>query len=822
MPFHGGLQLRSPEGPPSQAELQLMKDLGCEWVRIPVDMAFCLQTDPADLTLAGIDTTGGGAMNSALVAFSLGLKVMVTLTYSDPAWGTQYHEIPKTATQIAGWSRAAAKFVEVNGPIVSAWEIWNEINHGPFNYSPTMATIRPFMKAVVLAMRAEDPNVFIVTSGPASATSYTGQYVNRWDLDANAPALTPTGTTYNTGNGGGSISIATTLDGWFAVDGLVAGNTPGTAWVNAYGCHMYCGTFNPLLQHFGMPSYHAWNDVPNHGTTPYNYWDDIISVRDPGKPLWMTEGGWHGGSADLSEGTAANFAIIQLADWRTKQDEGRAGPFFCFELHDQAIYGASVDVEDYLGMYKLTAGPTYTAKAQQGVWRAFTGATDPEEPPPDPEDPPPVDPPVVLPPPGPTSVSHWGIGVAVEIAFVDNAFTLDSAANGVLDENLLKPDWTWTDVTQYVMRFDTDMGRARGLERFSAGTATVTMNDTVDRRFDPTNTSGAYYPNILPGKPIRIRAENNSVSYNLWFGYIDAWDLTYTQGPSGGGASYVEIRATDGFKLLSGFKTDAVPKQGFDELAGARVHRLLNHADWPGAMRHINAGTANLIATTLEDPVLDELTAVMFSEGGLLYQDGAGSVVFEDRDAATVNTRSRVSQATFGENEIKYADIEVAYDDELIKNDVTLETTPGLRARREDTDSQSTYGTHPFEITGLWNRNEGALGGLADLILALSKDAELRVDTMKLKPQRDPTVMWPEALGRLIHDRVTIIRRPPGGGTMSQECFIEGIKHTAEADGAWETVFSFSSGNTTVFNPLNFVLDNLLIGVLDGVGVLSF
>src|SRR5262245_55480024 len=115
--------------------------------------------------------------------------------------------------------------------------------------------------------------------------------------------------------------------------------------------------------------------------------------------------------------------------------------------------------------------------------------------------------------------SHFGISLTVEVAFQNNAFVLDSPTLGVLDTNKLHPDWVFTDISSYVKSFDTNMGRQRNLERFSAGTATFTLDDSVDRRFDPNNAAGAYYPNVRPGIPIKVTATYNAVTYPVWWGF---------------------------------------------------------------------------------------------------------------------------------------------------------------------------------------------------------------------------------------------------------------------------------------------------------------
>jgi hypothetical protein len=65
--------------------------------------------------------------------------------------------------------------------------------------------------------------------------------------------------------------------------------------------------------------------------------------------------------------------------------------------------------------------------------------------------------------------------------------------------------YTWTDITAYVRSFDTKRGRSYELDQMQAGTATFQL-DNKDGRFTPGLATGAYFPNVLPRRRIRVRA----------------------------------------------------------------------------------------------------------------------------------------------------------------------------------------------------------------------------------------------------------------------------------------------------------------------------
>jgi len=80
----------------------------------------------------------------------------------------------------------------------------------------------------------------------------------------------------------------------------------------------------------------------------------------------------------------------------------------------------------------------------------------------------------------------------------------------------------WIDVSAYVEGFSTRRGRSNEFDTIQAGTVTLTLNNKA-RLFDPTNTASTYYPNVVPGKQIRIRATWNAVDYAVFRGFVQSW-----------------------------------------------------------------------------------------------------------------------------------------------------------------------------------------------------------------------------------------------------------------------------------------------------------
>lgn len=391
----------------------------------------------------------------------------------------------------------------------------------------------------------------------------------------------------------------------------------------------------------------------------------------------------------------------------------------------------------------------------------------------------------------------------LEIGFTDGASTgtymhLDDPARGLIGVGTLAPDAVWTDVTAYLSSFDLRRGSNRVTNpviRYESGTASFALRNE-DRRFDPTHLTGPYVAGgvtqVTPMRAARLRALWNGTYYDLWRGYADSWDLSY-EGPN---YSTCELTASDGFKVLAGHDRIAGVSQGAGEDTGARVDRTLDSTDWSDTDRVIAIGDSTLQATTLEGSALDEVFLAADSEIGELYVDGAGRVVFRNRHAILEDARSSTSQATFGDgggSELPYYGLGIEYDDATLANLVNVTRVGGTVQTAQDTVSQGLYLTRSFERSDLLLETDTAAADYAGFIAALSKDPELRFETITIRPQADEANLFPEVLGREIGDRITIKLRPPGGGAViSRDVFIRGIQHSGSPL-SWQTTWTLQS-----------------------------
>lgn len=417
------------------------------------------------------------------------------------------------------------------------------------------------------------------------------------------------------------------------------------------------------------------------------------------------------------------------------------------------------------------------------------------------------------------------LGIAIGFATnpnsdADGALFLNDPLKGKLNTGKLGGSEYFVSVLDDLRRLTIKRGASRAdspLIRYEAGAGELVLLNT-ERQYDPTNLNGPYVDaggsQVEPMRPVLVSAQWGGVDYPLMTAFVDTWDLDW-QGPNWSEAT---APFTDAFRVLEEDKRAAVAPVGAGELSGARINRILDSVGWPADKRAIDTGTVNLTATTLEGPALTELQAVAEAELGALYVRGDGTIVFRSRNAATTDPRATTSQATFGDGpgELPYKDggLALSYDTEALINRIIANRDGGAEIVVEDLASQEKYLVHaPISGDDLPLTTDAAVEQWAGFLLQVSSKPELRFTSMEVWPRVDPANLWPQVLGREIGDRITVIRRPPGGGDpIVRDVFIRGIEHVITPDN-WITRWTFQSASAFTFFTLNQSrLDQVALG----------
>lgn len=392
--------------------------------------------------------------------------------------------------------------------------------------------------------------------------------------------------------------------------------------------------------------------------------------------------------------------------------------------------------------------------------------------------------------------------VRIEVGFagpdVGNVFVVGDANRGRVGIDPVGGE-VWTPIEDFARSWSTAFGASQGNQptrRYEPGTMTAVLNDP-DRRFDRDNLAGPYVAAgvSLVDSMVRVRviAEWAGIAYPLWSGFSDDWVPDY----QGNDWTYVNLSATDGFKLWASEKRDGTVGGFAGELSGARISRILNSISWPVADRLIDPGTTTLQATPLTGQAQAELQLVQDTELGDIFLDQFGRAVYQDRQSPLTRPESVNVQAHFGDGgyaatgEIPYADVQRTSVDDAVLNRVTITREGGIMQVSENLTSRARYLTKSHDRTDLIMQTDASALDYAKAILYRFQNPIRhfsQITFINPAPQVED-VFWPAVLSRQIGDRIKITRRPSGGGDpIVGECLIRGIRHASDGD-SWSTIW---------------------------------
>jgi hypothetical protein len=382
-------------------------------------------------------------------------------------------------------------------------------------------------------------------------------------------------------------------------------------------------------------------------------------------------------------------------------------------------------------------------------------------------------------------------------------FKLDDAVQGVLDNETFRLGGTlFYDVTAYVKNLSTNRGRSRELDRYQTGTCSITFNNQ-DRRFDPSNASGPYWPDVRPRREMRVSTNGTPI----FSGVVDDWSLSYDVS----GLSDAQASCVDGFALLA--QRSLTAHSAVPQLSGARIGTVLARAevDWPATMVALDAGVQTLQGDVVEadTDALGYLQLVESSEPGSFFISRGGTATFKDRNTAAV-----VGSVTFSDagSAIPYTSINVQYGTELLYNKVNITRANSTAVQTANaTPSQSEYGITTLDQSGLLIDSDADALSLANYLLGRYQEPELRFDDITVELAGLSSAQQASVLGLDLTNVITVEFTPnQTGSAISQRCQIIGINHDIRPDSHKVTLRLAATDGKVAF-----VLDSDAYGVLD-------
>lgn len=344
----------------------------------------------------------------------------------------------------------------------------------------------------------------------------------------------------------------------------------------------------------------------------------------------------------------------------------------------------------------------------------------------------------------------------------------------------------YTDVSAQHISTRITRGRNHELDRVEAAKCVTRLRDP-DGYFDTTNLGSPYAGNVLPMRRMRVRGTWQGVTYDRFNGYIESYPRSWTPGPAG--IAYVEIHAVDAFKVLALAKVSTVRSA---ESSGARVGAILDAIGWPAADRAIDTGLSTVQAVTYVDqPALTALQAVEATEGGILFVSRDGKITFLDRTKPITVALDDVN-LTWGDSGLEkdYLELTTSFDDSQIWNDVKVTAPGNADGTAEDLTSQDRFFRRTL-VQSTFHEDENEQQSKAEYLVTRFSEPALRITTLDLSSARGQDIQWPHILPRELHDKVRARKTSVGGGTISQDSFIEGSAEVIR-QGAWDIVWNLS------------------------------
>lgn len=403
----------------------------------------------------------------------------------------------------------------------------------------------------------------------------------------------------------------------------------------------------------------------------------------------------------------------------------------------------------------------------------------------------------------PASVFEVSFDVPTSLAGI---FTLDSS---LLDGTDVLLGVLPTDISGYVRQASFTRGRADAFfDAVDPADGIMELNNH-GREFDPLNTTGAFYGNFTPGKEVRI----TTAGVRIFTGGTKDWQVQYDRS----GQAIANVTFEDGLAVLG--------RQEFDEwtatagqTADQRLTDILNRTEvgWPGGARSFETGTSTLQgdAVSWGSNVLNYCQLVAQSELGTFFADRSGVLVFHAR-SHNAGGSPGVIFADDGVTE-RFFGVGLSAPASRYFTRVSVDREGGIA----QTVSSSAAQIRSKSLSGLLLDSDVQSYNMAEFLHTTLSAANERVERIEvfLTTERFTTDQIAAILRLDLGDLLGFSYTPLGvGSAITSTLSIVGIAHdiTPEAH-----VVTF---HTDLFANRNaFILDDPVMGLLDGVGVLTF
>ena len=411
----------------------------------------------------------------------------------------------------------------------------------------------------------------------------------------------------------------------------------------------------------------------------------------------------------------------------------------------------------------------------------------------------------------------------VDTGFQLDAFTLDDAVKGVLDNTTYVLDGTteFAPMMQYSKSISINRGRREIGDQFSAGTMTFMLDDSLAGGIlNPLYSSSPFVDpagqfTLAPLRRVSFGRYNSANTFiELFAGQIVNYDYSYELG----GNNTVMVYCADDFYLLA--QTVMNEFNVSEQLSSARLSAILDLPEvaYPVASRDISTGTQTLggaAAYTIANGtnVKAYIDQIQAAEQGRIFMARNGVLNSDPRVGNTIS--APVADFHDDGTNIPYNNLAITYNADQIVNRASVQhlgaTSPEVA---DDLASQAKYLIQTVSITDSLLHNDAAAATLASYLLVGEPEATftgVQTDYLMLTTAQRETLALVD-----IGDTITITNTI-AGGEVAQELSVEGVEHRIDFVTGHRVTY-YTAPTVIVYQ---LILDDPVYGTLDGENVLG-
>ncbi len=199
-----------------------------------------------------------------------------------------------------------------------------------------------------------------------------------------------------------------------------------------------------------------------------------------------------------------------------------------------------------------------------------------------------------------------------------------------------------------------------------SGVLNATLNNESGD-YSSFNASSPIYGKILPGRKVKLTGNDGTTTYTLWEGFLERIEPVV----SSRSADMAKMTCIGPLGYLNRFEVATEMKTSIK--TGAAVTEVLDEAGWPDGDRDIDTGIVTMPNFWADrTTTFEALRTIEDTESGVIEESAAGNIVFRDRHARSVDTRSTTSQATYtdGSGALTYTKVDQIDPLKFVFNDL--------------------------------------------------------------------------------------------------------------------------------------------------------